>query len=175
MLRRAHIAGLILAAVALPALAADFVVNGNVNVAGQEGAPGILTVNGKIVFPSTLSSANPLFVFPVPGYDVPICNTVSIGQMGVGLYPMYSKEEYDAVLWFCGVVRKGGQDTPQRWIIPMQYWPETGSKQRASSPRATEARADTAALAARVATLEKQLAALKAVACRDHAAEAACR
>src|SRR5215472_10152121 len=55
MLRHAQIAGLLLAVVALPALAADFVVKGNVNVAGQEGAPGTLNVTGDTTMDGALT------------------------------------------------------------------------------------------------------------------------
>ncbi|MBV8536184.1 MAG: hypothetical protein JO128_11365 [Alphaproteobacteria bacterium] len=173
MLRRAHIAGLLLAAIALPALAADFIVNGNVNVAGQQGAPGNLTVSGTVNFPTQ------------PGPDTPICNLSTLGQVGVGFWQKAGNER-DVMLYYCGlklVVQNGHEvQYPQRYFLNASmnaqgniypsWWPDNSASGQAARGQSG---ADTAALAARVATLEKQLAALKAVTCRDHASEAACR
>ena len=157
MLRRAHIVGLLLAAVAVPALAADFIVNGNVKVGNPDtGSTGSLTVNGIIMLPKD------------PAAGTPACNPNTFGQVGTGLYPYWSSTEQDAVLWFCGVKHVNGQLLAQRYVLGMDFWPES------PAPLPAVARSD-AALAARVATLEKQVTALKAMACRGHESEAACK
>jgi hypothetical protein len=253
MLRRAYLTGLLLAAATLPALAADFVVKGNVNVAGQEGAPGTLTVTGDTTMdgaltigqagqsgtkaplavngPASISdslyvgdgatilgpthfapplprarrtrgkgaeptlmdiegtvrletgdlnvSTGSIHVPTVPEGGDPACNGGNtFGEIGTGIWQNTSNpNETDLMLYFCGwkrIVQNGNVTVlAQRYLLSADWWPESSTGQAA--PRQSGAGADTAALATRVATLEKQLAALKAITCRDHASEAACQ
>lgn len=199
MLRRAYIVGLLAAAVAMPALAADLVINGNVKVNGDSGVPGNLTVTGASSLANTTvgepgSSSSMLTVEGVialpqkPGPDLPICNLNTLGLIGTGFWQR-SGNERDVMLYYCGlklVVQNGKEVAyPQRYFLNASmdqngknwpsWWPGSPPQAAAARTAPGQAGADTAALAARVATLETQLAALKAVTCRDHAAEAACR
>jgi hypothetical protein len=203
MLRRAQIAGLLLAAVALPALAADFIVNGNVQVNGVEGLPGNLTVTGTSNLNNTMigqagTSSSSLSIEGIvlmptdPPSGTPSCNGTQNGQFGqIGTAPWpnpSNSNETDLMLYFCGWKKVGSTVQAQRYflnaslqwvngtpIVVPSWYPGAGQRLVAEPSSLALAGADNAALATRVATLEKQLAALKAITCREHAAEAACQ